>query len=49
MTPNDGVSIDATTPTHGAPTQNRQYDVAADGRVLINAELDSARAPRTLL
>jgi hypothetical protein len=29
--------------------QGRQYDVAADGRFLINTELDSADAPITLL
>jgi hypothetical protein len=29
--------------------QGRQYDVARDGRFLINAELDSAAAPITLL
>jgi hypothetical protein len=29
--------------------QGRQYDVAPDGRVLINTELDSADAPITLL
>jgi Tol biopolymer transport system component len=29
--------------------QGRQYDVAADGRFLINTELDSATAPITLL
>jgi RNA polymerase sigma-70 factor (ECF subfamily) len=30
-------------------TQGRQYDVASDGRFLINTELDSAAAPITLL
>jgi Tol biopolymer transport system component len=30
-------------------TQGRQYDVASDGRFLINMELDSAAAPITLL
>jgi eukaryotic-like serine/threonine-protein kinase len=30
-------------------TQGRQYDVAPDGRFLINTELDSATAPITLL
>ena len=29
--------------------QGRQYDVAADGRFLINTELDSTTAPITLL
>ena len=29
--------------------QGRQYDVASDGRFLINTELDSAAAPITLL
>jgi hypothetical protein len=29
--------------------QGRQYDVAPDGRFLINTELDSAAAPITLL
>ena len=29
--------------------QGRQYDVAPDGRFLINMELDSATAPITLL
>jgi hypothetical protein len=29
--------------------QGRQYDVAPDGRFLINAELDSAAAPITLI
>ena len=29
--------------------QGRQYDVAPDGRFLINTELDSATAPITLL
>ena len=29
--------------------QNRQYDVARDGRFLINTELDSADAPITLI
>ena len=29
--------------------QGRQYDVASDGRFLINTELDSAPAPITLL
>ena len=41
MTPDAGVSTDA--------QQNRQYDVAPDGRFLINTELDSAAAPITLL
>jgi hypothetical protein len=41
-------------PTHivggGADTQlGRQYDVAPDGRFLINTVLDSAAAPITLL
>jgi hypothetical protein len=29
--------------------QGRQYDVAADGRFLINTELESAAAPITLI
>ena len=29
--------------------QERQYDVASDGRFLINMELESAAAPITLL
>ena len=29
--------------------QGRQYDVALDGRFLINTELDSATSPITLL
>ena len=29
--------------------QGRQYDVAPDGRFLINTELDTAAAPITLL
>jgi hypothetical protein len=29
--------------------QGRQYDVAPDGRFLINTELDSAAAPITLI
>jgi hypothetical protein len=44
MTPDDGVSTDA--------QQNRQYDVAPDGRFLIDTELNGAAAlqnPKTLL
>jgi hypothetical protein len=33
----------------GDQPQPRQYDVAPDGRFLINTELDSAAAPITLL
>lgn len=33
----------------GDAQQNRQYDVAPDGRFLINTELDSADAPITLI
>ena len=40
-TRNYGGSVDA--------QQGRQYDVAPDGRFLINTELDSADAPITLL
>jgi hypothetical protein len=41
-------------PTHRwgggvAAQQERQYDVASDGRFLINMELESAAAPITLL
>jgi hypothetical protein len=44
MTSNGGVSTDATTPMQGTPTHSRigRYDVAADGRFRINAELHSA-------
>ena len=41
MTPDDGVSTDA--------QQNQLYDVAPDGRFLINTMIDSAAAPITLL
>ena len=39
-------------PIYGGGTdaqQNRQYDVAPDGRFLINMEMESAAAPITLV
>jgi hypothetical protein len=54
-----GATLDAGAPVALFPThivgggqetqQGRQYDIAPDGRFLINTELDNAAAPITLL